>query len=1002
MKPPPLRAYSFSWLAAVAIILGSMPVISASDETSSRAVPSIFSSTSVAPVISAPTVISATSAPRTRTKHTTRAVRPVRPVRVAPTTPAIPWPHEITGETPSPRVTYGHLPNGFRYAIIPTGTTWNHVSFRLLVEAGSLHENDAELGYAHFVEHMTFNSTTNYKPYETAKRLQRHGAAIGPDTNAFTSHFETLYKIDLSANSREAINLTLSTLADIAGGALFKAEDVERERGVILAEKLSRQSLGADAWEIVADHLFAGTLFPKRNPIGTDDSLKNATPENLRAFYDAWYRPERMTLVVAGNASASAIERSIKSAFFFMAARAAPHTPPAPGKHDPPKPGSVSVRFLPELETGIIIFPTASWGETARRKTLKDDIVQDLLQFLLDAEMSKTAERSDHAITRFFIAGSTRAGISSQNAIMITFPPDRWRKALADSEQTLRRAIEHGFAPSLVELAKERILQTYQANASRSSILRRPRETADAFLKNLLAGRGYYNDEELLAQREEIFAALTAGDCRDALRALWFADPAHALIFAPESSAITTGAAQAVLDKSRSTPVQHPEDTGRPRFAYTDFGTPGEVVSREQLDYGGIWHVRFSNGVRLNIKQTPESKDSIQMVIRFGGAIRENPPDKPGLYAWGLGLMAGGLKKQESWEVRLAMPEMSQISLHNTANRYTFSASGRSSATGAILALCAAFMQDAAYRPSTAETVRATILEQYEKRAGTAKMVFEQAISPLIHNNPQVAFPPKEQILAYTMDDLKEWMSTQLDPARMDISIVGDCDIEEAIAAAARTIGALPALKNQTPPPACAPESPPVTPCSEEFTFAATNRPAQIDLFWSVPGSEGVDEDIRLMILAEILNDRVRAQIRETEGRAYTPFTRYQRSEVTPLHNHIHCTVQVPPGIARQIAKEIKTIAATLSEQGVDGEELERARRPVFSREHAKTGQTDYWLHEVLADSQTRPEKIQRARRMPRVLTEVTAENINALAGTHLKNDRLLQFIIMPESAKMN
>ncbi|HYE26949.1 MAG TPA: insulinase family protein, partial [Allosphingosinicella sp.] len=96
------------------------------------------------------------------------------------------WFYRGTDIPPDPAWTFGTLPNGLRYAVRRNALPEGQVSVRLRIDAGSLHEADEERGWAHFVEHMAFRGTRDFRDGEARETWQRLGASFGSDTNAST------------------------------------------------------------------------------------------------------------------------------------------------------------------------------------------------------------------------------------------------------------------------------------------------------------------------------------------------------------------------------------------------------------------------------------------------------------------------------------------------------------------------------------------------------------------------------------------------------------------------------------------------------------------------------------------------------------------------------------------------------------------------------------------------------------------------------------------------
>src|SRR4051812_29894171 len=137
----------------------------------------------------------------------------------------------------------GALPNGLKFYIRKNGRPEKRVMLRLAVKAGSLEENDDQLGLAHLIEHMAFNGSEHFKSGEVFSYFERVGARLGPHVNAQTSFDETIYMLDLPTDQGDVVAKGLTALADFAGGLTLDPKEIEKERGVVIEEW--RGGLGA-------------------------------------------------------------------------------------------------------------------------------------------------------------------------------------------------------------------------------------------------------------------------------------------------------------------------------------------------------------------------------------------------------------------------------------------------------------------------------------------------------------------------------------------------------------------------------------------------------------------------------------------------------------------------------------------------------------------------------------------------------------------------------------
>ncbi len=214
-----------------------------------------------------------------------------------------------------PNVKIGKLDNGLTYYIRNNGKPEDKVELRLVVNAGSVLEDDNQKGLAHFLEHMGFNGSTNFKKNELVDYLQSIGVKFGADLNAYTSFDETVYILPIPSDDAEKLEKGFQILEDWAHNMLLEEKDIDDERGVVLEEY--RLRLGADdrMLQKYLPKIAYGSKYAERLPIGTKESIENFTYESIRKFYKDWYRPDLMAVVAVGDLDVATLEKKIKDHF---------------------------------------------------------------------------------------------------------------------------------------------------------------------------------------------------------------------------------------------------------------------------------------------------------------------------------------------------------------------------------------------------------------------------------------------------------------------------------------------------------------------------------------------------------------------------------------------------------------------------------------------------------------------------------------------------------------
>ena len=217
-----------------------------------------------------------------------------------------------------PKAVFGSLDNGFNYIVYPNAEPPGQFSVRLHIAAGSLMEKDNQRGLAHFLEHMVFNGSKNFTPDELIPKMQRLGIAFGAHANAYTSFDETVYMLDLPNLDKETVDLTFTVMRDFADGALLLKDEIDKERGVIISEKTSRDSVGYRMMLKQFEYLLPGSRLMQRVPIGTEEVIKGAPRERFTEFYNDFYTPSRMTFVVVGDFKVEEMEKRVRETFISM------------------------------------------------------------------------------------------------------------------------------------------------------------------------------------------------------------------------------------------------------------------------------------------------------------------------------------------------------------------------------------------------------------------------------------------------------------------------------------------------------------------------------------------------------------------------------------------------------------------------------------------------------------------------------------------------------------
>ena len=911
------------------------------------------------------------------------------------------WAHTASDLSPDSRVVWGHLENGFRYALLPHTEPPGRVSLRLYIAAGSLMEQDEEQGLAHFLEHMAFNGTRHFPPGEMVEYFQRIGMAFGADTNAHTGFEETVYKIELPDSDPELREEGLRVFRDFADGMLLLEEEIEKERGVILSEKRARDSSAYREFVARWRFLFPDSLLSSRFPIGRDEVIEYASRRDFLDFYKSWYTADRMALVVVGEMNPSGWIPLIE-AFFGDLPRAEPRPDPNLGAITHP---GVTARLHSEHEAQAVqvslqtVHPFAVQQDTRTRRLreLYRTIAYDILSRRLRV-LSKQREAS-------FYEGRAYAfdylNFCEVGAVTLVCSPDQWRSTIETVEQVVRRALKFGFTKSEARDAGAKVLEELEQSAI-SAATQRSRDVADALVQSISQDRVFTHPQTDFERARTALQTVTPEQCHAAFSELWNASDRYLFVSGNlELENAETLLLEAFKD-STSTEVAPPQEGTDVPFAYTDFGTPGEVVSEQYIEDLDIYQVRFANNVRLNFKPTDFQANTVHIGVRFGGGKLEALPRQPGLSLLAeTAFIEGGLTAHsvEQWESILAGRTVSAALV---VGDDAFVLKGVTTPEDLLLQLqlLGAYLTHPAYREEAVDRARRSFDALYRQLSHTAEGTMQDRVARFLASGDfRFGFPKRDDVLARTIEELKAWLRRPLSEGYLEISIVGDVDPTAAKAAVAATFGAL-MPRRALYKPSYEVERTVTFPKgvrATTFNYPTELQRAVAAVYWPTTDISHIRTTRRLNLLARIFSDRLRLRLREEAGEGYSPYALNQPSVAYPGYGFFYGINLARPDQVTSVTKAIKAIGATLARDGVTVDEYKRALEPTlnFIKDYVRDNQ--YWLNVVLMRSQESPERLEWARTLSDDYAAITLEQMNHLAREFLASERSIAIEVIPK-----
>jgi len=923
---------------------------------------------------------------------------------VAPPLASAAWVHETSDLPPDSAVTWGSLPNGLRYAILPHADPPGRASLRLFVDAGSLMEEEDQQGLAHFLEHMAFNGTTHYPPGELVEYLQRLGMGFGSDTNAHTFFKETVYKLELPEVTPALVDEGFQILRDYADGLLFVEKEVEDERGIILAEKRDRDS---PDWRSFVDWLkftLPDGLVSARLPIGTEECIKNAPRQRFLDFYQRWYTADRMVVVFVGDLKPEDVVPMLTKHFQELR-QAEPRLPdPAMGTLKP------RTGILPRVYTDPELAETQVSIDTVRPAKAEPDNVatraRELRLRLANAMVTRRleilAKREGAPVTRASIHADELFDLdfADYGSIDASCDPGKWEAALAVIEQELRRALEHGFTEGEFGEAKANFLEQIERQA-RSAATRKSRDLSDLLVSRVGERRVFTHPDSDLTRARPLLEAMTPAQCHAELVELW-GDRADVAVHVSGKVTVPGGpdAVLAAYRKSLEVPVTPPDSTAAAEFAYDITGEPAGIQKRTRVADLDITQIVFDNEVRASFKPTKFEANKVLVHVRLGSGLLTAPPDKPGLPVFADATFDdGGLEAHGVDDLQRLLAGRSVSSRFRVGDD-AFEFSGQTTPTDLLLQLqlLVASVTAPGYREEAERQFDKSLDPLYAQLRQTPEGVLRSEVDQLVHGgDPRFGYPAREVLEARSLAEVREWLAPHVQSAYLEISLVGDFDLELAVDAVSRTFGSLPPRGATKPELAEARKVTfPAARAERRFEYPTEIPKAMGVVYWPTADMSDIRRTRRLGLLSSIFRDRLRVKIREELGDAYSPYARNTASETFTGYGNFFALVETSPEQVPKVLDTIRAMAGQMARDGITEDELDRARKPMLNMitEYRRTN--EYWLSSVMAMCQEQPQRLDWAREFVGDYENMTKAELDALAGTYLAPEAALPVLITP------
>ncbi len=794
----------------------------------------------------------------------------------SPTPSAAPAATEVEPAMPfDPDVRHGTLDNGLRWFVETNAEPRDRVVLRLVVDAGSALEDDDQQGLAHFLEHMAFNGTEHFPGNELITYLEGIGARFGPHLNAHTSFDETVYKLTVPTDDPEVLATAFQVLDDWAGGLALDPDEIEKERGVVIEEWRTRLNAGGRIFEQTAPLLFHEARYADRLPIGTKESLESFEHEALARFYDDWYRPELMSVIVVGDVDPEQAQALIEQHFSDLAN---PDEPRARERFPIPEHDDTFYLVVTDPEVtraSVSVVAKHDDVEGQTRSDYRDSMIEGLAYRMVNERLSELARQAEAPFLGAG-AGSRRLGpTEGADSLGVATTEEGILEGLRAAWTEVERLRRHGFTAGELDRARDKHLRMYDS-------LDKERDTtpssahAEELIRHVLHGETVPGLDAEIAMAREWLPTFTLDEV-NAWTSRWMA-PGSRVVTAvlptkeglvPPTEAELEATMQAVAE-STIEPMAEEEALPEQLVAAPTPATIERVdeTYAESLGFTG-WEL--SNGIKVWFRDTDFKADEVRWKSWSTGGTGSLPDDAyvPAVTANDI-LYASGYAELDTNQVRRWLAGTSASASHSLgSDDHGTRGSASPEHLGVALQLLYASVEQPRFTEEGLAYVQRSKREAVRNRLQSPDAVFGDAWTALV-------WPDVPRFAPWTLETVDQmdlaaskaqWERFFGDHTGANYVFVGALpdDFEALITT---WIGGLPTAGEALP------EEPlGATPARGELqqqVTAGLEERARVKLAWHTPFPE---QDWlsrgRLFAVGGVLSTRLREELREERGGVY-------------------------------------------------------------------------------------------------------------------------------------
>ncbi|MFP4094664.1 MAG: M16 family metallopeptidase [Cyclobacteriaceae bacterium] len=860
-------------------------------------------------------------------------------------------PKEDNAEIPlDESIIKGKLENGLTYYIRRNAKPEERVELRLAVNAGSLMEDDDQLGLAHFTEHMAFNGTENFEKNELVNVLQMAGVKFGAHLNAYTSFDETVYILKVPTTDT-ILEQSLQILEDWASGLSFDEEEIDKERGVVIEEWRIGQGAQRRMQDKFLPVVLAESRYASRLPIGTKDILENFDYQTLKRFYEEWYRPDLMAVVAVGDIDPRQMEKEIKSRFGYLKA------PPKARErsiYDVPVQEGTSVVVVTDKEATYnqlqLIYKQEGMADKPNSvKNFREVFVHQLFTGMLNQRLSELTQQADPPFmyAASYYGNLVRSAEAFQlNAVAPENGLERALEVLLEESEKIRR---FGFTQTELDRYKTRMLTSYE-----TSYKERDKTESARFANEYV--RNFFENEPApgVAFEYKFAQEVLPGISLEQINSLaeqWIKENNRVVVvMAPEKEGVsvpTETEVREILDQAAESEVTAYQDEEVPAKLIEDVPSAAAVTSSKEVEEIGVTELTFDNGLKVVLKPTDFKDDEILMLAHSPGGYSVLNDDTYFSAANADGVV------QQSGVKDFTLTQLEKYLADKSATASPFIAQHKEGFSGESTKKDLETMLQLAHLYFTAPRMDQESFQSYisKNKAIYANLLSnpqyyyqDQLMRIMSQDHPRAGgFPSTADWEGVTFDEVTTAYADRFqDASDFTFFLVGNFDVQEITPLLARYLGSLPDTEREEKwkDEGIRPPSGVVT----EKVMKGNDPKSMVNITFHGEFDFSRKEAYEMNSLVEALNIKLIEEIREKKSGVYGISARANAVRIPYEHYSITVNFPCAPENVEDLSEAVFDEIEKLKQNGPTPEDLKKVKEAQLRQMETNLKENSFWL----------------------------------------------------------